>query len=142
MLCFQVGTNGLITFGEPNDANDGGPEPFPVSYWTYAVAPFWQQFNTTGEGRVLWRIVNDSDSLDMVNTLIKGEYGDTDFDGFWMLVASWENVPVTGDSVSKIEFGHSLCLTIFLCSIECQYLPDCVDLSWYQVICHIHLQVR
>lgn len=106
-VVFQVSTNGLITFGEA--ANDFPAQLFPPLLWEYTVAPFWQNFNTTVEGRVLWSIIdktNNSDYVNMVNRLIQEEQGDTDFDGFWMLVASWEDVLVEGDSVRKLS--HSL----------------------------------
>ena len=56
-------------------------------------------------------MTNDSFFLDMVNKLIQDEYGDTDFNGLWMLVASWEDVIVVGDSVS-IQSGYSLSLIL------------------------------
>ena len=55
-------------------------------------------------GRVAWKIftqVNDSESIEMVNRLIKEEQNVDDFDSLWMLVVSWDNVTVQGDSVSN-----------------------------------------
>ena len=96
---FKVGTNGAITFGDTIGDDADIPELFPPSIWTYMVAPFWQNVNTTDKGRVVWDILDHS--LESVNTLIKDEQGDTHFNGLWMLVASWEDVALVGDSVSK-----------------------------------------
>lgn len=42
-----------------------------------------------------WEIHNDSlspDLFDQVNSFIADEYGDSYFNGTWMLIASWEDI--------------------------------------------------
>lgn len=92
----------MITFGQ--SFTDDPPQLFPLEEWGFIVAPFWQNFNTTMTGSVTYRVyqmANESESamVSQVNTLIKEEQMDTDFDAIWMLGASWNDIPVEGDSV-------------------------------------------
>ena len=134
----QVSTNGIITLGVA--IGDESPQMFPASFWTYAVAPFWQNFNTTMGGRVVWKIIdssNDSASVDAVNTLIKEEQGDTNFNGIWMLAASWEDTIVEGNSVSKCL--QPLSLINLLSFVGQQQLPSRTYLQWDKILCYLHL---
>ena len=91
-----MNTNGAITIG--NTLGNRSPEQFPLSFWSFLVAPMWVNINTTRGGNVLWEIYdnsNHSELLTMVDTLIQQEQGDSTFNGLWMLVASWENVEFT-----------------------------------------------
>ena len=59
------------------------------------VAVFWADFDTTIGGSVSWELHDRANSLALVQTVdsfIAGEYGDSTFEGSWMLVAHWENV--------------------------------------------------
>jgi hypothetical protein len=92
-----VATDGYITFGIP--LIDEVPEAFPPDdpdvFWTYMIAPFWANFDTTMGGTVSWKLHTRENSLSlvaMVDSFIAGEYGDDNFVGSWMLVAFWENV--------------------------------------------------
>lgn len=93
----QVATDGYITFGTP--LIDEVPEAFPPDdadvFWRYMVAPFWANFDTTMGGTVSWELHTREGSpslVAMVDSFIAGEYGDSNFEGSWMLVAFWENV--------------------------------------------------
>ena len=88
-----MNTNGAITFGEALE--NRSPEQFPLSFWSFLVAPLWVNINTTAGGDVLWEIYDNSELLSMVDTLIQQEQGDINFNGLWMLVASWEDVEFT-----------------------------------------------
>ena len=91
-----MNTNGAITFGSA--LGNRSPERFPLSFWSFLVAPLWVNINTAAGGNVLWEIYDNSshsESLSMVDTLIQQEQGDSTFNGLWMLVASWEDVEFT-----------------------------------------------
>ena len=80
----------MITFG--NALNDSTPEQFPLSFWSYLVAPFWVNIDTMIVGDVLWELSDDAALLGTVDELIQQEQGDTNFNGLWMLVATWKDV--------------------------------------------------
>ena len=101
-----MSTNGAITFGEA--LGNRSPEQFPLSFWSFLVTPLWVNINTTRGGNVLWEIYENSELLSMVNTLIQQEQGDVDFNGIWMLVASWENVEFTGQEDFMVSNINSL----------------------------------
>ena len=59
------------------------------------VAPLWNNYDTTVAGNVSWAIFendNHTDLLASVDRLIQEEQGDVNFNGLWMLAASWEEV--------------------------------------------------
>ena len=104
----QVGTDGYITFGQP--LIDEEPEAFPPDnnevFWTYMVAPFWANFDTTQGGIVSWSVHTRESSLLLVTTVddfITNEYGDSNFEGSWMLLAFWENVQPSDNTIVSIE---------------------------------------
>ena len=93
----QVSTNGIITFGSPLISSE--PEELPPTdsdaFWTYMIAPFWADFDTTMGGTVSWEMHSRQNSPALVATVdsfIAVEFGDQTFEGSWMLVAFWENV--------------------------------------------------
>lgn len=87
-----------MTFGSPLIASE--PEALPATtnvdtFWTYLIAPFWADFDTTSGGTVSYEIHDRQNSPDLVgrvDSFLANEYGDSDFQGSWMLVAFWENV--------------------------------------------------
>ena len=100
------------------------PELFPLLFWSYAVAPLWQGFNTTTGGAVRWKIYdssNHSEELASVDTLIEAEAGNAMFVGLWMLVASWEDVTYLDNDtyVSKLLLSklrahlHNCCFILY-----------------------------
>ena len=111
MCALQVSTNGIITFGSPLFESE--PEAFPPddtdTFWTYIIAPFWADFDTTMGGAASWEIhdrEHSSSLMAMVDTFIAEEYGDQNFEGSWMLVAFWENMQPSGQTevTNKISF--------------------------------------
>ena len=138
-----MGTNGAITFGEA--LGNQSPEQFPLTFWSFLVAPLWVNVDTTAGGNVLWEIYDSSshsDILAMVDMLIQQEQGDSTFNGLWMLVASWENVEFTDqeDIVSNIIMINKIKTCITLVSVE-QYFPSHIDCQRYQILLHLHLQM-
>ena len=92
-IYYKVSTNGAITFGEALE--NQSPEQFPLTFWSFLIAPLWVNVNTMAGGNVLWEIYDSSELLAMVDMLIQQEQGDSTFNGLWMLVASWEDVEFT-----------------------------------------------
>lgn len=105
----QVGTNGWISFGRSIEGSD--PELFPPTssayvFWTYVIAPFWANQSTLDGGIVSWEIHNNSlspDIIDQVNTFIKEEYGDSEFNGTWMMIFFWEDVAPLEESIVSLH---------------------------------------
>ena len=92
-----MSTNGVITFGEA--LGNRNHEQFPLTFWSFLVAPLWLNIITTQGGSVLWNIYDNShhsELLTMVDMLLHQEQGDITFNGLWMLVASWKDVQFPG----------------------------------------------
>ena len=94
----QVGTNGYFTF-------DGftGYSPFIFNENTTQslVAPFFTDIDISeGVGQIDYEIhtlTTSQSILSEVNSLIN-EHTQTEFNGEWLLVATWDNVPPFGDN--------------------------------------------
>ena len=99
ILFLQVGVNGIISFDREFSLNS--PENFPSTdgkvFYSYLVAPYWSDIDTRREGRVRYESYYLGDSiasdrqLNTVNDFIQTEE-DSDFQGNWMMLASWEDV--------------------------------------------------
>lgn len=93
MIQIQVGTNGYFTF-----IGYTGYTPFLFNEGTTLplVAPFFADIDiSNGVGQINYEVHTDdiSDSLlSQVNSLINDHAG-TEFNGRWMLVATWDQVP-------------------------------------------------
>ena len=91
-----MSTNGLISFGR--SVSISSPTLFPSTdetiFWSYIVAPFWANFDTTLGGSVKWEIHQSSSSANVmqVSHFIQSQYEVAGFIGSWMLVGSWENM--------------------------------------------------
>ena len=101
----QVGTNGYFTFEFFT-----GFSPFLFNNNTNLslVAPFFTDIDISdGVGRINYEVHTEFTSeiiLTEVNAIIN-EHTQANFTGFWLLVASWEDVPPFGDSsIVRIPF--------------------------------------
>ena len=109
--CFQVSTNGLISFGR--EVSNSNPVLFPsttaIVAQSYILAPFWADFDTTEGGSVSWWIeqAESSVSIGYASNFIQNEYGDGDFSATWMLAANWEDL----QPVSHYNFGLTILMT-------------------------------
>ena len=97
-------TNGYISFGRRFSLPVPVlfPSTSPDVFWSYIVAPFWADLQTTLGGSVSWEILDIAytpEVFDQVNVFIKN-IKDVNFNGTWMLVAFWENV---GQYVSNLK---------------------------------------
>ena len=94
--CFnQVCTNGYISFGVAKPYIYGG-ELFDEYFFTPLVAPYLIDIDHSfGVGNISYEVHTVTTSkplLSKVNSLINEHMG-TQFNGEWMLVAEWKNVP-------------------------------------------------
>lgn len=94
-------TDGYITFGMQLITSE--PDVLPSddvdTFWTYLIAPFWADFDTSLGGTVSYEIHDSFISpnlVERVDSFIANEYGDSDFVGDWMFIAFWENVQPSG----------------------------------------------
>ena len=100
LLSFQVGTNGIISFG--SGFYEWNSELFPgleadVSN-VYLAAPFWSDVDiSSGFGSIFYEILSAGDDrsedlLASVSDFITNQT-DRQFSGSWMMVAQWNEVP-------------------------------------------------
>ena len=111
----QVGTNGYFTFAE----FDGySPFLFDESTDIPIVAPFFTDIDiSNGVGDINYEIHTRSTSeyaISQVDSVIN-EQADTNFNGRWMLVSTWDSVPPLGDTsiVSIVLFIATLLALFF-----------------------------
>lgn len=75
---------------------DNSPLAFPTNdpevYWAYLAAPFWSNSDLRQEGSVTWEIHTSDIQTNNVSNFIQDEYGDTVFNGTWMVVVQWKNL--------------------------------------------------
>lgn len=98
----QVSSNGLISFDR--DLNAFSPVLFPNSTsYSYIVAPFWADHDTRLAGQVSYRMYNKSDNIIPVVSRFIRQQTETDFDGSWMLVAHWKDIPEHRSDGAKVS---------------------------------------
>ncbi len=109
-MILQVGTNGIISFGEPFTFASPQPFPtvFPFIYENYLLAPFWADvdispfFGSINDGSIKYEVhttaSNFSGSIDLIGRVSNfiSNKTETTFEGSWMLVALWDEVPPFG----------------------------------------------
>ena len=100
----QVGTNGYFTF---QYFTGFSPFIFNENTTQSLVAPFFTDiYISDGVGQIYYEIhtVTTSQSiLSEVNSLIN-EHTQTEFNGEWLLVATWDNVPhISNNSVNAVR---------------------------------------
>lgn len=109
--CFQIGTNGMFSFGYRELAY-----LFSLTYFNRSTAdPFWGDVDiSNGVGEIKYEIhPSPSVLIDQVSTFISVKRG-LEFVGAWMLVCYWQNVPEYGGSLSIVSewavFGLNTCI--------------------------------
>lgn len=75
--------------------------PNSTSY-SYIVAPFWADHDSRLAGHVSYKVYNKSESVSAVSRFIRQQTG-TDFDGSWMLIAHWNNIPQHRADAEKVS---------------------------------------
>ena len=93
----QVGTNGYFAFEQFIGFT---PFTFDGNRNISLVAPFFTDTDLSiGKGHVFYEIHTDTTSTEMfssINSLIN-EHKQAQFDGKWLMVAKWEDVPPYGN---------------------------------------------
>ena len=141
----QVGTNGYFTF---QYFTSFSPFIFNENITQSLVAPFFTDIDISyGVGQIDYEIhtVTTSQSiLSEVNSLIN-EHTQTEFNGEWLLVATWDNVPPFGFS-----FDNSVRKCSFVCVIQTytlilptdKYIPGNNSYRLLKVVFHFHILLR
>ena len=80
------------------------PVLFPnSSTYSYIVAPFWADHDPRPAGQISYEIHDaNSESLVVVNRFIRQQSG-TAFEGSWMLLAHWDDIPEYRSDVDKVR---------------------------------------
>ena len=96
--------NGLISFGNPFPTFFNQIFPGGVST-QFLIAPFWDDVNTNDGGTISYEIHTSGDVLQSVSQYVEAQI-DADFEGYWMMVVFWDQVPPfsffgTTDAVSE-----------------------------------------
>ena len=111
MYHLQMSTNGVISFGV--EFSHFFPSLFPtesaVTYYDFAVAPYWTDNDARLNGRVSWEMYSTGDSavtddiIDDVNTFINTNTNETDFVGNFLFVGFWEEMHPYPAGASSIQ---------------------------------------
>ena len=92
----QIGTNGIISFQQPffHHLPYLFPSEFTYISSAFVLAPFWSDVDITYAGSIKYEVHNHSNNsfLSQVSTFISN-YTGSEFEGTWLLVAQWEQVP-------------------------------------------------
>ena len=99
IISMQVGTNGIISFGEEYTHFDASlfPTTLAASYYSYVVAPYWADVDNRADGRIYWEIHTSQGEavsqqlITRVNDFIFNETT-VSLGGTWMMVTTWEDV--------------------------------------------------
>lgn len=109
--CFQIGTNGVFSFGYRELAYF-----FYLTHFNrFTADPFWGDVDiSNGVGEIKYEIhPSPSVLIDQVSTFISVKRG-LEFVGTWMLLCYWQNVPEYGGSLSIVSewpvFGLNACI--------------------------------
>ena len=107
-----MSTNGIISFSRPFPYHS--PHLFPgSSFYSFLVAPFWTDNDiSNGVGLVSYQVHDGTtESLNWVSSFIS-QRQQIRFNGNWMLVAEWRNVPkYLGDASIVIIIFDTIIMT-------------------------------
>ncbi len=134
----KMSTNGYFSFG--SRVNDFNPSLFPTEDgYTYFVSPFWADATIEGNvsGQVSYEVhsagngTQPSGLLSNISVYISEAVGEA-FQGDWMLVGEWKEVPpVTGLNIEvsmHLHFVENCTLLKMGCyssTMMCQYWDNC-----------------
>ena len=107
----QVSSNGLLSFGRSETYSN--PVLFPnSSSYSFLVAPFWADHDPRPAGQISYEVHNtNTPTLLSINRYIR-QTMEPSFQGTWMIVAEWNDVPEYGTDNMKV----SKLLKIILCT--------------------------
>ena len=97
----QVTSNGFFSFGR--EAHLHNPVLFPESVlYNHLVAPYWVNSDIRQSGRIYYEVHSTLTGLvSTVNNFIQQE-DDEDFIGTWMMVATFNEVPLQDSTLNKV----------------------------------------
>ena len=101
----QVSTEGYFSFGDTTVYSV--PQHFsPSSPFTYIVAPFWSNSDVSNRvGNISYEVhtrYHPPDLINLVSSFITQQQ-QVQFNGTWMLVARWNDVPQFGGSLTDVS---------------------------------------
>ena len=95
VYCFQIGTNGVISFHQPFTHHEPSLFPSDLTFISSAflLAPFWSDIDISVYGSIFYEVHREADSslITQVNHFISN-HTESNFTGTWMLVAQWDLV--------------------------------------------------
>lgn len=99
IVCVQIGTNGVFSFGYRE-----------TGYWHFIndpnrfyAAPFWGDVNIESGGDIFYEIhTAPSLLIDQVSSLVSTREG-IQFSASWMIVAYWKEVQQFGDHTPQVS---------------------------------------
>ena len=108
IICFQVNTNGDLTFENP--LGTFTPAPFPYQQNATLIAAYWGDVDTTNGGDILYRQSNDPGLLLQASTEIRSVFPQQGmFNATWMFITTWENVAFYGaNEIGKRKVGITI----------------------------------
>ena len=97
----QVTSNGFFSFGR--EAHLHNPVLFPESvFYNHLVAPYWVNSDIRLSGRISYEVHSATTGLiSIVNNYIQLQE-DEDFVGTWMIVATFNEVPLQDSTSNKV----------------------------------------
>lgn len=99
--CFQVNTNGVISFLV--QVSQYTPKTFPLDGNRRLVAPFWADVDTRKGGDVFYRETTDPNLLQQATDHVTSTYVDQqNFRATWLFIATWNEVAFFGASNSNL----------------------------------------
>lgn len=105
-IYLQVSSNGLLSFNR--SISFFNPVLFPnSSSYSYLVAPFWADHDPRPAGKISYDVYGTNSAIvSAVNRFIRQQMG-TDFEGSWMLVVKWDDVPEYRSDADKVSIERS-----------------------------------
>ena len=80
---------------------DTSPRPFPISGHTL-ISPYWENFENVRFGNVSYRNTNDPTLLRRAQFFLRDVFPSArDFSPSYLVIATWNNVPMTGSSLVR-----------------------------------------
>ena len=101
----QVSTEGYFSFGEARLHSI--PQRFSrTSPFTYIVAPFWSNNDISNRvGNISYEVHTEANSPELINLVSSfiTQQEQVQFNGSWMLVTRWNEVPQSGGSLANVS---------------------------------------
>ena len=101
-----MSSDGFFSFGR--GVAEGEPQLFSTSSeYHHIVAPYWADSDISNRvGAITYKVYTSENSPDVVNYISKfvSQNQKMGFEGKWMLVAEWKNVPQIGEPTNTVSY--------------------------------------